>query len=56
MEFSSKNIGMDSHFLLQVVFPTQGSKLHLLHGKADSILLSHQKSTKPTPTTSLLYV
>ena len=26
-----KNTGVDCHFLLQGIFPTQGSNLHLLH-------------------------
>ena len=29
--FSGKNIGVGCHFLLQGMFPTQGSNLHLLH-------------------------
>ena len=29
-DFSSKNTGMCCHFLLQGIFPTQGSNLHLL--------------------------
>ena len=28
-----KNTGVDSHFLLQEIFPTQGSNPHLLHGR-----------------------
>ena len=38
---------MGCHFLLEVIFPTQGSNpclLHLLHLQADSLLLSHQGS------------
>ena len=34
MEFSSRNTGVGSHFLLQGIFPIQGSNprlLHLLH-------------------------
>ena len=31
MEFSGKNIGVSSHSLLQVIFPTQGSNPGLLH-------------------------
>ena len=30
------------HFLLQGIFPTQGSNLHLLHRQVDSLPLSHQ--------------
>ena len=32
---------MGYHFLLQGIFPTQGSNLHLLHWQEDSLLLSH---------------
>ena len=32
------------HFLLQGIFLTQGSNLHLLHSQADSLPLSHQGS------------
>ena len=35
-DFPSKNTGMGCHFLLQELFPTQGSNLHLLHWQADS--------------------
>ena len=38
MEFSGKNTGVGSRFLLQGIFPTQGSNLHLLHQQADSLL------------------
>ena len=37
------------YFLLQGIFPTQGSNLHLLsllHWQADSLLLSHKGSPK----------
>ena len=38
--FPGKNIGVSSHFLLQGIFPIQGSNfiLHLLHWQADSLL------------------
>ena len=36
-----KNTGVVCHFLLQGIFPTQGSNLHLLHWQEDSLLLSH---------------
>ena len=39
-----KNTGVDCHFLLQGIFPTQGSNpclLHLLQRQVDSIPLSH---------------
>ena len=34
-------IEMGCHFLLQGIFPTQGSNLHLLHWQADSLLLNN---------------
>ena len=42
--FSGKNAGLGCHFLLQGIFLTQGLNpglLHLLHGQADSLPLSH---------------
>ena len=35
-----KNTGVGCHFLLQEIFPTQGSNLCLLHGQADSLPLT----------------
>ena len=35
-----KNTGVGCHFLLQGIFPTQGSNLHLLHWQLDSLPLS----------------
>ena len=35
---------MGCHFLLQGIFPTQGSKLRLLHGQEDSLPVRHQES------------
>ena len=32
-----KNTGLGCHFLLQGIFPTQGSNPHLLHWQADSL-------------------
>ena len=48
-----KNTGVHCHFLLQGLFPTQGSNQHLLcflllcllHGQADSLPLSHLGSS-----------
>ena len=43
-DFPSKNTGMGCHFLLQGIFPIQGSNLHLLrllHWQVDSLPLSH---------------
>ena len=39
--FPEKNIGMGCHFLLQGIFLTQGSNLHLLHWQTDSLPLGH---------------
>ena len=42
--FPGKITGMGCHFLLQGIFPTQGSNLHLLcllHWQADSLPLHH---------------
>ena len=36
-------------FLLQGIFPTQGSNLHLLHWWVDSLPLSHQGSPQTQP-------
>ena len=37
-----KNIGVDCHFLLQGIFPTQGSKLHVYVSCIGSWVLYHQ--------------
>ena len=47
-----KNTGVGCYFLLQGIFPTQGSNphlLHLLHWHLDSLLLCHVGSTNPSP-------
>ena len=47
-DFPGKKTGVGCHFLLQRIFPTQGSKSHLwhlLHCQADSLSLSHLKSS-----------
>ena len=41
-EFPGKNTGECCHFLLQGIFPTQGSNSHLLRWQADSLPQSHQ--------------
>ena len=44
MDFPGKNTGVGCHFLLQGVFPTQGSNPHLLcllHGEANSLPPHH---------------
>ena len=46
-DFPGKNTGMDCHFILQGIFPTQGSNsrlFHLLHWQVDSLPLSHLES------------
>ena len=45
IEFSSKNTGVGCHFLLQVIFPNQGSNLHFLHWQADSLPLRHMSNS-----------
>ena len=39
--FQGKNIGVSCHFHFQGIFLTQGSNLHLLHGRVNSLTLSH---------------
>ena len=46
MGFSGKNTGLGCHFLLQRIFPTQGSNLCLLHRQVNSLLLSHLVSPR----------
>ena len=41
MGFPSKNTGISCHFLLQGIFPTQGSNLSFLHWQADYLPLCH---------------
>ena len=41
-DFPGTDTGVDSHFLLQGIVPTQGLNLHLLHCQAGSLPLSHQ--------------
>ena len=40
--FPGKNTGVGCHFLLQGIFPSQGSKLGLLHCRQTLYRLSHQ--------------
>ena len=40
-DFPGKNTGHCCHFLLQGIFLTQGSNLHLLYWQGDSLPLSH---------------
>ena len=46
-DFPGKNIGLGCHFLLQGIFPTRGSNLHLLPWQVDSLPLSHLGSHVP---------
>ena len=41
-DYPGRNTGVGCHFLLQGIFPTQGSNPHLLHRQADSLLLNHE--------------
>ena len=43
-DFRDKNTGVNCQFLLQGIFPTQGSSPCLLHQQADSLPLSHLRS------------
>ena len=40
-DYSSRNTEVGSHFLLQEIFLTKGSLLHLLHWQVDSLPLNH---------------
>ena len=46
MGFPGKKTGVGSHFLLQVIFLTQGLSPHLLHWQVDSLPLSYLGSSK----------
>ena len=41
-DYPDKNTGVSCHFLLQGIFPNQGSNPHFLHWQVDSLPLSHQ--------------
>ena len=43
-DFLGHSTGVDCHFLLQGIFPTQGSNLGLLHSRQTLYRLSHQGS------------
>ena len=53
-DFSGSNTEVGCHFLLQGVFPIQGSNMRLLHWQADSLSLCHQGS--PFHTQWCMYV
>ena len=46
MGYAGKDTGVGCHFLLQGIFPTQGSYLVLLHWQVGSLPLSHLGSPK----------
>ena len=48
-DFPGKNTEVDCHFLLQGIFPTQGSNPHLLHWQTDSLPLGHLGSPSHCP-------
>ena len=57
-DFRGKNTGWGCHFLLQGIFPTQGSNQHLLrllHWQANSYLLSHRKRFSFTTRSTVLF-
>ena len=45
-DFPGKNTGVGCHFLLQGIFPTQGSSLLLLYWQAGCLPLGHQGSPR----------
>ena len=49
-DFPGKNTGRGCHFLLQGIFPTQGSNQPLLHWQVDSLSLSNQELPPATRT------
>ena len=58
-DFPGRNTGGGCHFLLQGIFPTQGSNTHLLHWQADSLplhLLVCLQSSNSLTISSLRYV
>ena len=50
-----KNTGVGCHFLLQGIFPTQGSNLRLLHCRQPLYRLSHQGSPMGGTISSFLF-
>ena len=46
MGFPRQKYWSGLHSLLQGIFPTQGSNVHLLHWQVGSLLLSHQGSPR----------
>ena len=48
-DFPGKDTGVGCHFLLQGIFPTQGSNPGLLHCRQILYLLSHRESESESP-------
>ena len=54
-DFPGKSTGVDCHFLLQRIFPTQGSNPGLLHCRQTLYHLSHQGSSKTPKMIAILF-
>ena len=54
-DFPGKSTGEGCHFLLQGIFPTQGSNLCLLHWPAEFFFFATEPPGKPLPTRFLVY-
>ena len=52
-DFPGKYTGMGCHFILQGIFQTQGSTLHLLHCWEDSLLLIPKSDSHHSPSNGL---
>ena len=52
-DFPGRNTGVGCHFLLQRIFPTQGSNPQLLHCQADSLLLGTREAILNTESSKL---
>ena len=55
-DFPGNSTGVDCHFLLQGIFPTQGSNPGLLHCRQTLYHLSHQGSYLPNYTTNSFFI
>ena len=56
MGFLRQNFGVGCQFLLQGIFPTQGSNSSLLHWQVDSLPLNHRASPLGAITIPILQV
>ena len=54
--FPGKNTGVGSHFLLQGIFPEQGSYLRLLHWQVDPFPKNHQGSPPASHSSKLSHI